>query len=66
MNTSSHRLFSTLICDNAFNVNNQIEIFDKKPLISYLDMYQLPIKDLIKQNKQIQIINLNNKTMAIL
>lgn len=66
MNTLYHRLFSTLICDNAFNVNNQIEIFDKKPLISYLDMYQLPIKDLIKQNKQIQIINLNNKTMAIL
>lgn len=66
MSTLSHRLCSTLVSDNAYEMDTKIKIFDKKPLISYLDMFQLPVKELLKQNKQIKVVNINNKTMAIL
>jgi hypothetical protein len=35
-------------------------------LISYLDMFQSPIKQLLKLQTKIKLVNINNKTIAIL
>lgn len=43
-----------------------IEEKDKRQLISYLDMFQSPVKQLLKLQTKIKLININNKTIAIL
>lgn len=65
MSSLKHKLAETL-------ANDKIIIKDTKAIISYMDMMKSPIKKLIKrlQDKQIEIkiklININNKTIAIL
>jgi len=65
MQSTKHKLAETL-------ANEAIIIKDKQSIISYMDMMKSPIKKLIKRLQEknietkIKLININNKTMAIL
>ena len=48
------------------NRSKPIEEKNKRQLISYLDMFQSPVKQLLKLQTKIKLVNINNKTIAIL